>query len=214
MKIEINKGQLMQIQLMLSNIKNGAPRAISSAINKTLPNIKTQAAKEIGAILNLSSERIKKDFSIKKSSWSDLSGEVKATGAPVGLAHFGPVDSRFGVWVKVKKRGKQELLRHAFLASGKKGIGLHVWWRGRHEMPQPKRFWGGVKSAAPWQKFGKKYQFPPGPKENRGIMRLTGPRIEDIYASDVVYQPVHRLAVDRFAENLDKQVSEVLRRFG
>jgi hypothetical protein len=207
MKVEVNKIQLDAVKSALAEIKNGAPRAISSAMNATMTTVQTQAVKAIGQDLNLAAKRIKSDFKIKKSSWKDLAGFVSATGAPIGLVNFAARQTKTGVTVKVKRTGVRRLLPHAFLAAGRKQAGYHVWWRAK--------VWGRpVNPALAYGKLPKKYRFPEGPKGERGVHRLTGPRIEDIFAADRIYNPIRLLAAEKFAENLVKKTEETLRRFG
>jgi len=208
MRVDIDTSSLADVQNIMSEIRSGYPRVVSGAINDTLSTVKTQAVARIGNELNLKAARIKEDFTVQKASFTSLNGALIAKGAPVGLVNFDANQIDTGVTVKVLKGGSRKLLRHAYIGTGRRQSGNHVFWRGkdRATMPTPKRFAIGKKHRAPWPKFGPQFTKP--------VERLSGPRIEDFLAKPSIFDPVSIQANYVFAQNVEKMIDEVLRRFG
>lgn len=205
MEVQINQADMNHVKSMVADIKNGYKKVLVTSINKTLTTAKVQATARIGNELNLKAARIKQDFTIQKANYSKISGALLATGEPVGLVNFAARQVQKGVSVKVLKSSSRMILKHAYIASGKKSTGQHVFWRaGRAKMPAPKKFKTGKKSMAAWPRFGDKYRAP--------AERLTGPRIEDIFAQPKVLDPVSIQANHIYALNVEKKIEEVLRR--
>jgi hypothetical protein len=105
------------------------------------------------------------------------------------------------------------LLKHAFIAKGRGAskskdgtTNEHLFWReSQGRQPAPVKFFSGVKSKAAWPKFGKEYRFI--------LERLTGPRIEDIFAQAQVLDPVTIQANTLFLSNVASKIDEILRRY-
>lgn len=122
MNITINQGDLTNVKNMLSAIKNGVPRVLTTAINKTLGNIRAKQIDEVYARYTLKKTRIRKDFKpIKKATWNNLNGKTISTGKPPGLMAFGFKGTKSGVVGSVLRGGSAETLRGAFKAYAKGG---------------------------------------------------------------------------------------------
>jgi hypothetical protein len=193
MSITLSTSDMIKLNLLLSEIKNGAKTATYRAINKTLSGVQTDAVQEVYDELNLTKTRIRKDFTVKKAFLSNPSGHVKASGKPVGLSSFsGTRQTQKGVSVKVKRVRK--VLKHAFVAEAKNA--LNVWWRA----------YSGARSkkmpALQYARLPRFMRFP--------IIRLTGPRIEDILAHENVMKVVMKKAGDRYLKNIDHEASYLL----
>jgi len=208
MEIEISKTQLNDVKALMADIKNGEKKVFVTSINKTLTTGRTQATARIGNELNLKASRIKEDFTIQKANYQKIQGALVATGAPVGLINFGASETTKGVSVKVKRSSPRKLLKHAFIAKGggKTNQKEHLFWRARQRntLPPPKIFQAGKKSSAPWPKFGDKYRLQ--------IHRMTGPRIEDIFANPRVFDPVLIQMNFLYLKNMEIKIDEILRR--
>ncbi len=205
MEVEINKTLLNDVKAIMSDIKNGAKKVLVTSINKTLTTVRVQAVARIGNELNLKAARIRKNITVKKANYSKISGAVIATGKPVGLINFAARQVQKGVSVKVKRSSPRSLLKHAYIARGNGSEKTHVFWRaGRNKMPKAKKFLTGKISNAAWVNFGDRYRMP--------AERLTGPRIEDIFAQPKVMEPLSIQANHLFLKNIDTKITEVLRR--
>lgn len=194
--IQISQNQLNSLQNMLSDIRNGAEKAIKLAINTTIQTTKVQIAKRLGEKINLKASRIKEDIQPDKATTTKLSGAIVVRGDPVGLINFAGAQLKQGVKVKVYKDGASKLIKHAFKStkSGKE----HLWWRE----------WRGTRKATiPNFKYGKlpkKFRLP--------VKRLTSIRIEDVLAKPEILDPINRDAASLFVENTDKAIIEIIRR--
>ncbi len=214
--IEINKQQLNDVKRMLSGIKGGVRKAMIKTLNQTSKTTKTQFAKKVGEDLNLKSARIKKDIKELKATDNNLQGGVTSTGKPVGLINFAGAQTKKGTKVKVKKSGGAKLVPHAFKASTKTKAPPHsrehLFWRKKgswsRRRPSPKLTYHGM----PNNPKANKYRIKTGGGGTM-MMRLTGPRIQDIMAKDEVINPVAEKAADALSKNLGKAADEVLRRF-
>ena len=211
--VKIDQSALERVRAALEGIKNGYENALVTSINKTLTTAKTQAAARIGNELNLKAARIKEDFTVKKANYSDPSGALTATGEPVGLVNFGANKTQKGVTVKVKRSGSRSLLKHAFISKGsgasKAADGTtkeHVFWR-EYDGPRSKTpKWMSIRlKMFPYAALPKKFRLP--------LERLTGPRIEDIFAQAKVLDPVTIQANTLFLSNVESKIDEILRRY-
>ena len=196
--VEVDAADTAALKRLLIGIKNGVPRALTGSINKTLKTTQVQAVKRIGQELNLKAARIKADFRQIKATWASTRGALIAEGAPVGLINYAANQIKAGVSVKIKKTEARTLIKGAYKAH--RGTKEHVYRRQYHATK---------KAAIPGRKYAampKKYRFP--------TERLSGPRIEDIYAKPAIYDFISVLAADKFAENVGLEAAALLRRFG
>lgn len=193
--------QLADVRNAMIDIKDGYEAVMRSAINRTLSTVQTQAVARIGNELNLSAARIKQDFRILNATLARTGGGVYATGKPVGLFSFGAVENMTGVKVKVKRASSPKIIKHSFIATtvhSKAGEVKNVYWR---QYNGARVRWNINKKYA---RMPDKYRFK--------IERKEGPRIEDIYASTIVFEPVTIQAQTIFLENVGQGVTEVLRK--
>lgn len=194
--IQINEQQMQGVQALLRDIRNGAEKAMITAINKTATTTKVQIKKRVGEYLNLKAARIDEDLTIDKATSGNISGKVRAKGEPIGLINFAGSQLKAGVKVKVLRAGSQKLIKHAFRStkSGKE----HLFWRKWTGTRKP------VKTNFKYGRLPKKFRLP--------MERLSGPRIEDILAKPEIIDPIQDEAGDLLANNLDAAVVEILRR--
>lgn len=206
-KIEVNPADVRDVKLALAGIKNGAARALSTGINKTIKTTQVQAVKLIGQKLNLKAARIKADFKQDKASFTRPIGALVSTGTPVGLINFAAKQVKKGVTSKVLKSSARFLTTGAYIGPGKAstnardgGNRLHVFrraYKGPKKKVMPTRSYGALPDAL---------RLP--------TSRKTGPRVQDIYGSQEVYGKVQRIAADALAKNIAIEVASLIRRFG
>lgn len=205
--VQINQADVAKVQALLGDLKDKYKSVMTTSINKTLTTARTQATARIGNELNLKASRIKEDFTLKKANYSDMSGSLKATGEPVGLINFGANQTQKGVSVKVLKSSSRTVIKHAFIARGRGSTKEHVFWRekDRSSLPAPRRFLTGkIAPKGPWGSMPDKYRL--------SLERLTGPRIEDIFAKSEVLDPVTIQAQHVYLLNVENKIDEILRR--
>ena len=182
MKIELNKADVAKVNIMLGGVKNGAPKVLTRAINKTLTGTRSTAKKEIAKHYNLTQKRIDQDFTTNKANWSKLSGGVVAKGKPIGLLSFsGTRQTTKGVTGKILKEKPRYLIKSAFITrAGIAGSST------------------GEKPLGVFRRAGKK-RYP--------IHRLTGPRVEDEFAKPRTYNAVTDYAQDRITTTMDQELN-------
>ena len=198
--LQFDPGDIAKVNLLMGDIKNGVPKVMTRAINKTLAGVQTDAVKAIAIDLNLTQERIREDFYINNATYENLAGSVVAKGRPVNFASFSGTtetvsDYGGGVSVKIKKSGSRVRFKHAFIWNRPTKSGDEartVFQREWHE-------WHSFRSRfSPWKKFGAKYRLP--------LETLNGPRIEDEYAKDRVINNVQLEAKARLDANLEHEL--------
>ena len=182
--IEISQSDVRAVESMLSDIQNGATKAMVTAINKTVVTTKVQVKKKLGQKLNLTAKRINKNLSVKKANYDSIQGAVVSTGKPIGLINFKATQLKKGVKAQVLKSSSRQLIEHAFIATSKGA--KNVWWR--KKLPS-----GKLVGRLP-------------------IERLTGPRIEDIMGEDGFLRAANEDASELLVNNLSIKVDEILRR--
>lgn len=200
--LKFDTSDVLKVNLLLGEVKNGVPKVMTRAINKTLTSTQSIAVKTIAIDLNLTQERIREDFFINKATWDYVAGSVIAKGRPVNFTSFiGTTETRSdyngGVSVKIKKSGSRVKFRHAF-----------IWTRTTKSGEQAKtafqREWHEFHTFrsvnSPWKKFGPKYRLPLDPKFG------SGPRIEDEYAKDRVINNVLIESKPILDANLDHEL--------
>lgn len=197
--VKLDTSDVLAVRAMLSGIKGGANRAIGQAINKTLTGGRTDATNELTEELNLTKTRVRKDFKVYKAYWSGGNpvGSLVSSGKPVGLASFQRTrQTKKGVSVQVKKRRPRKVLRHAFIATANKS--KNVFWR-KKQKGVPRK---PARKGLVYAKLPRKFRYP--------ILRLKGPRIQDIYAKTEVMSPVIRKIDVRLKKNLSYEVQRIL----
>jgi hypothetical protein len=207
-ELKVDEAQMASVMSMVSGIKNGYETVMKNAINRTLSTVQTQAVARIANELNLTSARIKQDFWILNATLARTGGGVYSKGGPIGLVSYGAKQTsslKSGMTsdlkVKVKKASSYKTIKHAFFATtthSNAGKVVNVYWR---KFKGPRSQWNPRRA---YNKLPSEYRFP--------LERLTGPRIEDIYSSDIVFEPVTIQAQTIFVKNIDAEVTELFRK--
>jgi hypothetical protein len=199
--VQIDQASVAEVKSLLGEFADKYKAVLTTSINKTLGTAKTQATARIGNEINLPAARIKQDFTLDKANYSKLSGGLIAEGEPVGLINFGANQTLKGVSVKVLRSSPRELLKHAYIAA--KGTKSHVYWRAYDGPRNP--------AMATKQKFFG--QLPEKHYMKIPVHRLTGPRIEDIFANPKVFDPVAIQAQHVYLQNVEAKIKEIIYRY-
>ena len=203
LSIKIDDGSLNKAKLMLVGITNGYPKVASRAINRILAGVVTDSKREIAKDLNLPVGRIAKDFKKYKAAPGYFHARVESKGKPVNLASFkGTRQVKKGLSVKVKTKGRREILKHGFLYKGKSKSGKGyktAFWR-QYDGP---RSMAGSKKKIPWSRLPRKYRFP--------LKALTGPRIQDSMAKKHRMEIITKKANARLDKSVDYEISRFLK---
>lgn len=208
MHVQVDQSDILAVERALVGIKNGAPKVLTRAFNKTTTGTRTDITDEVAKVLNITKKVIRERVVIKKATWANLTAYVERTGDPVPLSLFsGTRQTMKGVSVQVKRAGSRGILRHAFIATMNSGhIGV---FRREVKTGAGAKKWNQVQSK--W--FGtlpRKWNPGNDSKFRLGIEELTGPRIEDIMADDVVFQIIVKKSDARMAKNIDHELNYLL----
>lgn len=174
--------QIERAMKELARIKNGAPRALAAAINKTLPGVRTDIRREVQQRYTAKAGKIGKSIKIsKRASPSDLTGVVAGNYKPIPLIDFKVSPKTItnprpagGLKVEVIK-GESKMLPHAFIAP-----------------------LGGTMQIA--ERVGKQ-RFP--------IKVLYGPSAIAAIQDDAVFARLNQAAADRLEKNLDHEIDRL-----
>ena len=180
--IEINRDDIARIKRDFMLMSDEIPIAQSRVINRTLTAVNTEASVQVRKVYGLTATRIKKNFSIRKATKSNLNARWQSKGEPVGLINFGARQNRKGVSVKVDATAVRETIDHTFIQIGNNGV-KHVFWRDKI---------GG--------KMVPRYD----------IERKTGPRIEDALEKPKVQKALQDKADETLQKRLEAEASYIL----
>ena len=180
--LKVDTDSIAGAKAMLALVGRSVDPIIYRSINKSIDNTQTKAVDKIYAVLNLTKTRIRKDFSKIKAFSKKLSGQLLATGLPVGFAAFNPTELKKGkgISIKFKRTGSREYFKHSFIRPYR-GVN-HVFEREE---------WG----SAPWRPnfpygiLARRYRYP--------LDRMYTAAIEDYYKDPRIYDPVQQFAADR-----------------
>ncbi len=106
--IAIDSRQLKHLQRVLSDIKNGVPRVLVPAINRSLASGQTAVRREIRKIYTIKQKDI--PTTVHRARYSSLQGEIRITQGMLGAEKFiynpkFPVRRRRQMFVQIKKTG-------------------------------------------------------------------------------------------------------------
>lgn len=200
--VKIDQDQLGRVRNMLSEVKNGAARALRNALNKTVDGCITDTARAVYAEINLTQTRIKKDLGSKKATMLDLTAQVYSRGKKVPLIEYGARQVKQGVTFQVKRSGGRQAMRYGFLQMTNKG--MQVLHRQTDQVGKGKPI--GVPKA------GYLYTYPARwPDVYRDKTRIMyGPSVPDIWGKDEVFGGIEQKANDRLVKRLDEEANYVL----
>ena len=153
-KITVDKEAVRRIESDLMHLKNGAPRAMSRAINHTLGVTRTEASKEIRKQVKLKAGYVRDKLAVKRPTFNWLNG---ASQTPTrGTLHTGSPNQRYNrgsVGVQVKPTGGKKRMPGAFFI----------------------RFANGVQAIAIRTQYG------PGLGRSEGLKVLYGPSTSQVF---------------------------------
>jgi hypothetical protein len=133
--LQIDKAQYNAIRSRLGNLQKEAPRAVSTAINKTLPSVRTSIKNIVATELLLPKNEILHTMKVIKATRSNLSGRIYVHRKKISLMRFKPVQTPTGVEVRMRASGTT-VIPHAFIAtmpSGHQGVFVRA-QNGRREV--------------------------------------------------------------------------------
>jgi len=124
---------LNEVRSLLRNVKNGANRALSSSINKSLITARKIESQEIRKDLNVKAKVVKEHIRLYKANPSKPTGKLTTKGKPLAfVTSQGPRFSgrrlKSGIWgFTIKKKRGRKKFRNAFLLRFRTGhVGIFI----------------------------------------------------------------------------------------
>lgn len=180
--------QLQRVLKGLAKVKNGAPRAVAAALNKTARGAITDIARTLAAEYTAKQKDIRRVLAVgRKASPSSLSASVKGTYRSIPLMDFRVRPRivtkrrpRIGVTAEVK-RGERKVIPYSFIAAirGKPQVAMRV-----HS------------------------------KKRVPIRPLFGPAVTHMMDTPEMSARLHAMAAARLVKNLDHEVERIQKGFG
>lgn len=190
--LKVDRAQVEKIMRELGDMREQTPRAISTAINKTLPHVRTTVKNAAAAEILLPKNEILHTMKVIKASPKNLAGRIYVHRTRFSYMRFKPKQTDVGVQVRVRPSGPS-VIPHAFIAtmpSGHQGVYIRK---------------GGRREAR--VKNGKKYttELP--------IKELHPPTVVDVLTEKpATLQAVRDDAQESLNKNLDSQVAWLINR--
>lgn len=223
MKVEIDKSDMLKVNIMLAGLEDSTAQITVKAINGALIPTRGRATKLISKVLNLKPKRIREDFKPIRANKFNQTGYLIAKGRPVGLLNFLKLNQRkpysayqhrtgglqAGVLqTKVMKGKPWAKFPHAFVAKttkinpeGKKSTTTQMFQRKKMGWS---RSGTGVKHAGYFASLSNKHRY------KVPAWRMSGPRIEDIYSRPSIINDVEDFAGDVMILKADKAMIKIL----
>ncbi len=174
---------IAKANVLLSHIKNGAPKAINSALNRTIEGVRTDITKQVTATYDIKAKPVRASMKITKSTLSTLQASAAGVGSPIPLINF---------HVTPNKPGQQNpgtILRASVKKSGGK--------------PIPGAFVTTMKSGHTGVYMRKG-------KERLPVDEAFGPSVPQMMNEVKIRQEVMDGASERFSKRLDHEIDRLL----
>ncbi|MGM0517898.1 MAG: phage tail protein [Pseudomonadota bacterium] len=182
-KIKVDQAQIKSIYDDLAHIKNGAPRAMSRAINHTLGVTRTESSKEIRKQVKLKAGYVRDKLKIRKATVSQLQGAIQTPTRGTLLTRYPHRQyKKGGIGVQVKPSGGKQKMPGAFFIT----------------------FGNGVQAIAYRTKSG------PGLGRSEGIKVLYGPSVSQVFTDvkDDLQAPSGNRLMQRLAYEADRLLAK------
>lgn len=178
-RIRMDRAALREIERDLDHIKNGAPRALSRAINHTLGVTRTESSKEIRKQVKLKAGYVRDKLRIQRATVSKTSGAIRTPSRGTLLTRYPHRQyKRGGIGVQVKPSGGKKKMPGAFFI----------------------RFRNGVQAVAIRTRHG------PGLGRSEGLKVLYGPSVSQVFTDvkDDLQAPSGNRLMQRLAYESDR----------
>lgn len=128
MELELEIRNLDKVKNLLSGIHEGAERATTTAINRSLISIKKEMKKKVTHEYDIKSTDVEKTLAVKKATFSMLSGTIISKSPRIALYKFLKGTSGNDIKVRIKKSEGTKIVKrnpknlgNPFLANMKNG---------------------------------------------------------------------------------------------
>ena len=113
--IQFDQQQMARIEAQLQGVKNGAPRAMTRAINRTVTYGKTLSKKLIREEYTINAQAVQRATTTEKARMGNLQGIIRFKGRPKQLRNFAKRSTSKGVAVAVKKGSGRTVIPRSFI---------------------------------------------------------------------------------------------------
>jgi len=113
--IQFDQQQMARAEAQLQGVKNGAPRAMTRAINRTVSYGKTLSKKLIREEYTINAQAVTRATTTEKARSGNLHGVIRFKGRPKQLRNFSKRNTSRGVAVSVKKGTGRRLIPRSFI---------------------------------------------------------------------------------------------------
>jgi hypothetical protein len=172
------------------NIREESPKVIARTLNKVATSARAQAAREItNAGYGIKQAAIRRQLSIRRATFSELTAVIKATGRPIPLSNYGARQNKQGVSVAVLHGRKT--IKSAFIATMKSGhVGVFVRVGSAAERSIGRGRYKEFKLQKVKATTNEKHGLP--------IRQLFGPSVPNAFANRVVQDALRKAIKERF----------------
>jgi len=176
---------IAKANILLSHIKNGAPRAINGALNRTIDGVRTDIVTQVKNTYDIKPGKVRKLLKVTHSQIGTLQASIRAKGSKIPLIQFRVTPNKPG------QQAPGTVLRASVKQSGGK--------------PIPDAF---VASAN-----GRVGVFERVGKSRNPIKELYGPAIPQMISEPSIQKYVLDGAEDRFKKRTDHEINRLLSGF-
>lgn len=147
LRIRIDRAQVREIYDDLSAIKNGAPKAMSRAINHTLGVTRTESSTEIRKQVKLKAGYVRDKLKIRKATVSKPQGAIRTPTRGTFMTRYPYRQYKNGdIGVQIKPTGGKQRMSDAFLLGPLKNSGaMAIAQRTARHRPGTKKRLQGIK---------------------------------------------------------------------
>lgn len=199
--VSIDTSELERKIQALDGVKNGAPRAIMRAMNRTLTGMGTDASRKASKSYIIKQKDVKANLDLRdKASMTDLSISMRSRGRPIRLMKFRTKPNKNpgrrgspSAFAQVKRVGAGGRISGAFMANFQAGAGTHQ----------------GVFVRT--GKFARVRRGANAGKVREKIRQLHGPGVVQMLDNQPMREAIQVGATERFNKELDHQVKHLLR---
>jgi hypothetical protein len=196
--IRIDQADMERVKTLLQGVKDGTPKVMVRALNKTLTGVKTDASTEIRNIITASKKAVDGTFKTKNATVTTLSASFESSGKPLPLIEYSARQTKKGVSFQVKRDRSRFFMERAFIAtmkSGHKGI----FERNLYGAKPGVKFVSKKTKNIEYGHLPKKYRLP--------IHELFSSRVCDILSNKPVMAAVLKKSGARLHTNMEHELN-------
>ncbi|HUX16030.1 MAG TPA: phage tail protein [Phycisphaerae bacterium] len=119
--VRVDEAQLKRIERLLAGIPRGLPRAVTRGVNQTAVTGRKTAIDEVYKDLALKKGDIRAAMPLKRATFRRWTATVSVRGRRLRLLMFGARQIRRGVSYRVRRQGRRQTIRSAFIATMRTG---------------------------------------------------------------------------------------------